>query len=158
MEYRITKEELGNDLLFSTLIALEKCMAVHGLPLYVVGARARDIAMRLMKAEEPKRRTEDLDVAIAVEDWAAFDGICQTLQKYHFKRHKHTHKFFYQGNNGELDFEVDVVPFGGLAVDEKIAWPPEGNPVMSVKCLCVISPDSFPRTMSLEEDLSVRGS
>ena len=51
MEYRITKEELGNDLLFSTLIALEKCMAVHGLPLYVVGARARDVALKLMKAD-----------------------------------------------------------------------------------------------------------
>ena len=134
MEYRITKEELGNDLLFSTLIALEKCMAVHGLPLYVVGARARDIALKLMKADEPKRRTEDLDVAIAVEDWTTFDEICHTLQVNHFKHHKHTQKFFYKGDNGEMDFEVDVVPFGGVAVDEKIAWPPEGNPVMSVKC------------------------
>ena len=61
MEYRITKEELGNDLLFCTLIALEKCMQRHGLPLYVVGARARDVAMRLMTADEPKRRTEDLE-------------------------------------------------------------------------------------------------
>lgn len=112
MEYRITKEELGNDLLFCTLIALEKCMERHGLPLYVVGARARDVAMRLMKADEPKRRTEDLDVAIAVEDWSAFDEICHTLQENHFKRHKNTQKFFYKGDNGELDFEVDVVPFG----------------------------------------------
>ena len=32
------------------------------------------------------------------------------------------------------DYEVDIVPFGQLATDEKIAWPPEGNPEMSVKC------------------------
>lgn len=72
MEYKISKEELGNDWLYSTLIALDKCMAAHGLPLYVVGARARDVAMKLMKGDEPKRRTEDLDVAIAIENWQAF--------------------------------------------------------------------------------------
>ena len=122
MEYRITKEELGNDWLYSTLIALDKCMAAYGLPLYVVGAIARDVAMKLMKGDEPKRRTEDLDVAIAIENWQAFDDICQTLDA------------FYQALVGGIDFEVDIVPFGGVAVDEKIGWPPEGNPVMSVKC------------------------
>ena len=134
MEYRITKEELGNDWLYSTLIALDKCMAAYGLPLYVVGAIARDVAMKLMKGDEPKRRTEDLDVAIAIENWQAFDDICQTLQENCFKRDGNTHKFFYKGENGDIDFEVDIVPFGGVAVDEKIGWPPEGNPVMSVKC------------------------
>lgn len=134
MEYKITKEELGNDWLYSTLVALNKCMAEHGLPLYVVGARARDVAMKLMKGDAPKRRTEDLDVAIAIEDWQTFDDICQTLENNHFKRHGETQKFFYKGVNGDLDFEVDIVPFGGVAVDEKIGWPPEGNPVMSVKC------------------------
>lgn len=134
MEFKITKEELGNDWLFSTLLALGKCMAAHGLPLYIVGARARDVAMKLMKGDEPKRRTEDLDVAIAIENWQAFDNICQTLQANHFKRYGNTQKFFYKGENGDIDFEVDIVPFGGVAVDEKIGWPPEGNPVMSVKC------------------------
>jgi len=52
MEYKITKEKLGNDWLYSTLVALNKCMAEHGLPLYVVGARARDVAMKLMKGDE----------------------------------------------------------------------------------------------------------
>ena len=108
MEYKITKEELGNDWLYSTLVALNKCMAEHGLPLYVVGARARDVAMKLMKGDEPKRRTEDLDVAIAIEDWQTFDDICKTLENNHFKRHGETQKFFYKGVNGDLDFEVDL--------------------------------------------------
>ena len=59
-------------------------MAEHGLPLYVVGARARDVAMKLMKGDEPKRRTEDLDVAIAIEDRQTFDDICKTLENNHF--------------------------------------------------------------------------
>lgn len=109
-------------------------MAKHGLPLYIVGARARDVAMKLMKGDEPKRRTEDLDVAIAIENWQTFDEICQALQENHFERFGDTQKFYYKGENDDIDFEVDIVPFGGVAVDEKIGWPPEGNPVMSVKC------------------------
>lgn len=134
MEYRISKSDLANDWLYKTLIALDMCMAKHGLPLYIVGARARDIAMKLMKGDEPKRRTEDLDIAIAVENWQMFDAICQTLREHHFKRYGETQKFYYKGENNDIDFEVDIVPFGGVAVDEKIGWPPEGNPIMSVKC------------------------
>ena len=48
MEYKITKEELGNDWLYSTLVALNKCMAEHGLPLYVVGAMALSSILRAM--------------------------------------------------------------------------------------------------------------
>ena len=154
MEYKITKEELGNDWLYSTLIALDKCMAKHALPLYVVGARARDVAMKLMKGDEPKRRTEDLDVAIAIENWQTFDDICKTLQDNHFKRHGNTQKFFYKGENGDLDFEVDIVPFGGVAVDEKIGWPPEGNPVMSVKCFQDVMKEAA--TVTVEDKVTVR--
>lgn len=134
MEYRITKEELGNDWLYTTFIALSRCMAKHGFPLYVVGAVARDMAMTLLGGDIAKRRTKDLDVAVAIEDWQSFGIICETLQENHFRRIGNTQKFVYEGENGDIDYEVDVVPFGGVAVDEKICWPPEGNPVMSVKC------------------------
>jgi len=154
MEYRITKEELGNDWLYSTLVALDKCMAEHGLPLYVVGARARDVAMKLMKGDEPKRRTEDLDVAIAIKDWQTFDEVCGTLKKNHFKRHGETQKFFYKGENGDIDFEVDIVPFGGVAIDEKIGWPPEGNPVMSVKCFQDVMNEAV--TVIVNDEVSVK--
>ena len=134
MVYNITKEELGNDRLYITLLALDDCMAKFDLPLYVVGARARDLSIKLMKGDEPKRRTEDLDVAIAIEDWQTFDSICKTLEDNHFKRKGNTQKFFFRGENGDIIFEVDIVPFGGVAVNEMVSWPPEGNPVMSVKC------------------------
>ena len=29
---------------------------------------------------------------------------------------------------------MDIVPFGSIAQQEQVAWPPEGSPVMSVKC------------------------
>ena len=55
-------------------------------------------------------------------------------EKNHFKRYGNTQKYFCKGESGEIDYEVDIVPFGGVAIDEKICWPPEGNPAMSVKC------------------------
>ena len=76
----------------------------------------------------------NLDVAVAIQNWQAFEDICSTLKENHFKRYHETHKFFYKGKNGNMDFEVDIVPFGGVAVDEMIGWPPEGNPIMSVRC------------------------
>lgn len=154
MEYKITKEELGNDWLYKTLIAVDKCMPEHRLPLYLVGAKARDIAMKLMKEDDSKRRTEDLDIAIAIEDWQTFDSICHTLQSNHFKRHGETHKFFYIGENEDIHFEVDVVPFGGVAVDEKICWPPEGNPVMSVKCFLDVMKEAI--TVNINDEINVK--
>lgn len=154
MEYRITKEELGNDWFYSTLIALSQCMAKHGLHLYVVGAQARDIAMMLLKCDMSKRRTEDLDVAIAIKDWQSFDNICKTLTDNHFKRHHKTHKFFYKGETGDMDYEVDLVPFGDIAVDEKICGPPEGNPVMSVRCFQDVMDEAV--TVTIDDKVEIR--
>ena len=154
MEYRITKETLGNDWLYSTLIALNRCMAQHGLPLYVVGACARDLAMKLLGENASKRHTTDLDVAIAIEDWQGFENLCKTLKDNHFKQYGRTHKFFYKGENEELDYEVDVVPFGGIAVDEEIRWPPEGNPVMSVRCFQDVMSEAV--TVKIGDEVEVR--
>lgn len=43
-------------------------------------------------------------------------------------------RFYYKGKNGKNNYEIDIVPFGELENDEKVAWPPEGSPEMSVKC------------------------
>lgn len=94
MTYKISKEELANDWLYSTLIALESCMAKHGLPLYIVGARARDVAMKLMKGDEPKRRTEDLDEAIAIN----------VINIPHIRYHKHSR----EGNTLEKKFHSHI--------------------------------------------------
>ena len=154
MEYSITRAELANDCLYRTLIALDSCLTAHGLPLFVVGARARDIAMKLLKGDESKRRTEDLDVAVAIENWQTFDEICDTLKAHHFKRHGNTQKFFYKGENNDMDFEVDIVPFGGVAVDEKIGWPPEGNPEMSVRCFKDVMKEAA--TVTIEDSVKVK--
>ena len=135
MEYKIDKAKFANDPLYETLAALQKSMEQLNLQLYVVGACARDIAMKVLNVPASARRTIDIDVAIALDNWEMFDKVSEQLQKNNFKKDPYAkQKFYYKGEEGTNDYEVDVVPFGPLANNEVIGWPPEGNPEMSVRC------------------------
>lgn len=134
MEYNITRDTLQNNLLYDTLKALSKVMYDLQLDVYVVGALARDIAMEILKMPPSPRRTADLDVAIALKDWSQFELLKEQLLKNNFVKGKPRQRFYYKGEDGNNDYEIDIVPFGELETDEKVAWPPEGNPEMSVKC------------------------
>lgn len=135
MEYKIDKTKFANDPLYETLAALQKSLEQLNLQLYVVGACARDIAMKVLNVPASARRTIDIDVAIALNNWDMFDKVSLMLQQNHFKKDPYAkQKFYYKGEDGTNDYEVDVVPFGPLANNEVIGWPPEGNPEMSVRC------------------------
>ena len=134
MEYKITRDTLQNDLLYDTLKALSKVMYDLQLDVYVVGALARDIAMEILKMPSSPRRTADLDVAIALKDWSQFELLKEQLLKNNFVKGKPKQRFYYKGEDSNNDYEIDIVPFGELETDEKVAWSPEGNPEMSVKC------------------------
>lgn len=130
----LSKDEIKNNLLCETLKVLCGCLNLLGLPLYVVGATARDFAMLLSREARPKRKTDDLDIAIAIPDWNMFDQVQEVLLANHFKKLKPKQKFAYKGVDGKNDYEVDVVPFGEVAEEEIIRWRPDGEPPMSVKC------------------------
>lgn len=135
MEYKIDKAKFANDPLYDTLAALNKSLEQLNLQLYVVGACARDIAMKVLNVPASARRTIDIDVAIALDNWEMFDKVSELLQHNNFKKDPYAkQKFYYKGEDGTNDYEVDVVPFGPLANNEVIGWPPEGNPEMSVRC------------------------
>lgn len=134
MEFKLTREQLQNDLLYDALCALSKVMNDLQLEVFIVGALARDIAMEILKMPPSPRRTADLDVAITLKDWSQFELLKEHLLKNHFIKGEPKQRFYYQGGDGNNDYEIDIVPFGELEADEKVAWPPEGNPEMSVKC------------------------
>jgi predicted nucleotidyltransferase len=134
MEYSIHKEELQNDLLVETLQVLDSCYRQLGAEVYVVGAAARDIALRLMGVTDTPRRTMDLDVAVLLQDWRQYERLKGILLQNHFEKAREKQRFYYLGKDGRIRFEVDIVPFGAIAEDDKVAWPPEGSPVMSVRC------------------------
>ena len=134
MEYTIHKEDLQNDLMAETLQVLAGSYRQLGAEVFVVGAAARDIALRLLDVTNAPRRTMDLDVAVMLQEWNQYERLTSILLQNHFEKAREKQRFYYLGSNGRIRFEVDIVPFGAIAEEDQVAWPPEGSPVMSVRC------------------------
>lgn len=134
MKNYLSKDEIDNELLVDTLQALSKVFSSKGLDLIIVGAYARDIAIKLLGADSSKRETADLDVAVALKDWTQYEELTVALKENYFKKLPSHQKFAYKGENHDNDYEVDVVTFGKVADNELIKWPPKGCPEMSVRC------------------------
>lgn len=98
------------------------------MPHVVVGATARDIVLHYGHGANVERATTDVDFAIEVPSWAAFYALRKLLCEQGFKATKREHRLISPCNT-----MVDIVPFG-LIEDERadIAWPPEGDVIMSV--------------------------
>lgn len=134
MEYRISREDLPNSLLANTMKALYVAYSEIGADVYVVGATARDIGLMLLNVGRAPRRTLDLDVAVLLTQWKEYDHLKEILIQNGFKKAREKQKFHYNPEDSNLVYEVDIVPFGEIAQNDEIAWPPEGDPVISVKC------------------------
>ena len=133
MEYHIHKTDLQNMLLADTLQALAECYATMGMELFLVGAAARDITMHLLNIQSVPRRTLDLDVAVALKNWEQYSQLSDILLQRGFVKAPEKQRFYYEGVK-PYKYEVDIVPFGVIAEQELVAWPPDGSPVMSVRC------------------------
>jgi len=97
-------------------------------PYVVIGATARDIVLHYGYGADVERATQDVDFAIEVPNWAAFDALKQKLAEVGFALTREQHRL--KSPSGTV---VDIVPFGKLGGDKgSIAWPPKGDVVMSV--------------------------
>lgn len=115
---------------FETLNALYSCFKdnIHR-DFFVIGATARDMLSIALDVKTSTRTTRDLDISIAIESWDSFKEVQDKLIAAGFvKDGVRKQRFYYN------DFELDVVPFGKLSDDgEKIFWPPEASPEMTVR-------------------------
>jgi len=86
----------------------------HDVDVLLVGAAARDVLIRHATGALPQRATADVDIAVAVADWAAYTRLTAELSP--AGRSSHTFRV--------ADIEVDIVPFGGIeTADRTISWP-----------------------------------
>lgn len=101
----------------------------------LVGATARDILLTHVFGIATRRATYDVDFAVAVKDWQQFDAMrTRLMARGSFKAGgKVQQRLYYQGKAGDLDYHIDLVPFGGIALASKeIAWPPDMKVIMNV--------------------------
>ncbi len=130
MRYSISSESLNNPLLFELLEKLTVFFNSIHSEFYIIGATARDIIISGIYDQEARRKTADLDIAIAIPDWTMFQKISDSIEKIEdfYKSRKQKQRFYYKKN-----FKIDIVPFGEIArSDNHIYWPPEEIHAMSV--------------------------
>jgi predicted nucleotidyltransferase len=112
------------------LADVESAAAPLGVPLLIAGAFARDLHLLYAHGISTQRQTEDIDLALAVPDWATFTAVRERLLAGGAFEVQGTaaHRLRHRGG-----WPVDLVPFGGIeSAERKIAWPPRDEFVMDV--------------------------
>lgn len=120
------RNELG---LHAVVIAeVQAVAAALGVRPLIVGAFARDLHLVYAHSIPVVRQTEDIDLALAVHDWSAFEQLrARLVASGTFAESKVAHR---QRHGALL---IDLVPFGAVeTADRKISWPPQGEFVMDV--------------------------
>jgi predicted nucleotidyltransferase len=98
------------------------------IPLFVIGATARDLVLHHYYGAQISRATQDLDFAIQILDWSAFEALKTELLQTGFSETRTSHRL--DTSQGGW---IDLVPFGPISNDGKaVAWPPKGDVVMSI--------------------------
>lgn len=101
----------------------------------LVGATARDILLTHVFGLAARRATYDVDFAIAVKDWEQFDALrARLIARGTFESGgKAQHRLFYKGDRGDLNYHLDLVPFGRISQGtDELAWPPDMKIVMNL--------------------------
>jgi predicted nucleotidyltransferase len=104
--------------------AVQAVAGPQGVGFFLMGAAARDLMLRHVHNVEPQRLTEDVDIAVMVRDWDAFEALRTGLiASGDFTSHpgRARHKLRFKDT-----LPLDIVPFGGVErADRTIAWPPD---------------------------------
>ena len=150
MGLTISSEKIGNPLLVELLRKLADSFNKMDKDFYVIGATARDIIMQQLLNTESKRRTRDLDIAIAIPDWNTFEQVKQSLIADGFEKSRDMQQRFYYG-----EYELDIVPYGVVAkADDNIYWPPEEVVAMSVKGFDEVLSEAI--TVSIDNEFKIK--
>jgi predicted nucleotidyltransferase len=111
----------------------------------LVGALARDLLLELAHGIPAGRATEDIDLAVAVDSWPAYDRLKTALITGEGFRAS-------AGQQQRIVFDplqVDIVPFGPIERPEgEISWPPDNDVVMHV----IGFEDVYENALSIELD------
>ena len=107
MSLKISSEKINNPFLVDLLKKLTDSFRRMDHDFFIIGATARDIIMQQMLDTSSRRKTRDLDLAIAVPNWQEFDKIKNSLIADGFEKDKAKHQRFYYG-----DYEIDVFRMG----------------------------------------------
>lgn len=150
MNSLISSEQLRRPLLVKLLHKIDSCLKEIDQEFFVIGATARDLIISQLPGIQPSRSTRDLDLAIAIPNWSAFDRITEVLLAHGLTKDLQRKQRFYDGV-----YELDLVPYGAVAKeDDQIYWPPEEDIAMSVRGFAEVLSEAI--TVSIDGELEVK--
>lgn len=110
------------------LLEVHQVLRALDMPYIVIGAAARDMVMHHAYGAAIQRATQDIDFAVQVPSWHAFETCRAALFAAGFEERTQRHRL--RSPEGML---IDIVPFGGIENDAAdIHWPPDGERVMNM--------------------------
>ncbi|WP_413507257.1 nucleotidyl transferase AbiEii/AbiGii toxin family protein [Serratia proteamaculans] len=99
----------------------------QSIAFFVAGATAREVLLHHVHGRKIGRKTRDIDIAIFVDNWQQFEELKAVLIAQGATVFKgNAHHLLWQDN------ELDIIPFGNIAVENTLAWPPDRAIVMAV--------------------------
>jgi predicted nucleotidyltransferase len=100
----------------------------NNLPFFIIGATARDIIFEHAYGIPSLRATKDIDLAVQVAKWQDFESLKnQLIATGQFSQSKEKQRLRHHN-----EIPIDIVPFGDVATDGNISWPPEYDIEMTV--------------------------
>lgn len=108
--------------------ALQAVAGLLGVEFFLMGAAARDLMVQHAHGVVARRATEDVDFAVMVPDWKAYEVLRSGLiAGGEFSAHpgRATHRLRHASG-----LPLDIIPFGGVEQqDRTYAWPPDHSEV-----------------------------
>lgn len=101
----------------------------------LVGATARDVLLTHVYGLANRRATYDVDFAVAVKTWDQFAALrARLIARGTFKAGGSAQqRLYYHTQDGAMAYQLDLVPFGGVAQGtNEVAWPPDMKVIMNV--------------------------
>lgn len=117
------------------LRAVSQVALAAGIDYMLVGATARDILLTHVLGLAGRRATYDVDFAVAVKDWHQFNTLKDMLKAEPGFRtdDRMQQRLYYNGTQGDLNYQLDLVPFGNISEGStQLAWPPDMKVVMNI--------------------------
>jgi predicted nucleotidyltransferase len=127
--YTVPEDRPVPEPILHILAVVDRVATEQECPYVVVGATARDLLLFHVFKFPASRATQDVDFAIAVESWDKFHKMREALlETEEFVPSKVEQRLFSKTS----EIPIDLIPFGGVAEDDTIAWPPAKDTVMTV--------------------------
>jgi len=132
----VLKPELPLDPgLVRVIAAVHAGAMAQGVEPLLVGAAARDLLLVHVHGQRVRRATKDVDFAVAIASWEAYEQLQKRLIDHHGFRNdsRQVQRLFFAEQGEGCGTRIDLVPFGELQVDKHtLLWPPEMDVAMTV--------------------------